>query len=167
MRSFSYFIAGLVLAHGHLVRSSVCSRRDQRKTFPHRPKTKKAYSELTLDTPCAVLLEPSFQGITDMRRDVFEIGNALLIHGNAAAIVDDFQIMLTLFLAADDRNAGGLRIDAIFNEFSNRFQGIILGQRDDRDGVPIITNAQMAPVVFFFFKWHVASVVWLIGFSSG
>ena len=72
--------------------------------------------------------------------------------------------MLTLFLAADDRNAGGLRIDAIFNEFSNRFQGIILGQRDDRDGVPIITNAQMAPVFFSFFSGMLPLLFRLIRF---
>jgi hypothetical protein len=84
-----------------------------------------------------------------MRRDIFEIRDTVSILGNSVAVVDDFQIMLAFFFPANDRNIGGLRVDAVFNEFGDRLQGIVLGKRDDRNGIPVIPDAQTTSVVFF------------------
>jgi hypothetical protein len=45
-----------------------------------------------------------------------------------------------------------VRIDAVFDEFRNRLQGIALRERDDPDRIPVIADAQLPAV--FAFRFH-------------
>jgi hypothetical protein len=40
-----------------------------------------------------------------------------------------------------------MRIDAVLDEFSNRFERIALRERDDSYGVPVIANTQLAAIL--------------------
>ncbi len=57
-----------------------------------------------------------------------------------------------MILAARDRDGRRVRIDAVLDEFGDRFQGITLRERDDADRVPIIPDAQLAAVFALRFR---------------
>lgn len=54
-----------------------------------------------------------------------------------------------MFLAPGDGNRLGMRIDAVFDEFRNRFQGVALRQRDDPNRIPVVPNSQLTAVFAF------------------
>src|SRR5271169_3894143 len=79
-----------------------------------------------------------------MGRDVREIRSTVAIWGYALTIVANCKKVSTAIAPARDCHVARLRVDAVFNELSNRFQWAALRQCDDGNGVPVITDSQFA-----------------------
>ena len=137
-------VARVALAQMHLPGASVLAGRGQQKLFAQRPEAQQADAELALQSARALRFQPPLDGIADVRRHVVEIRFAVRIPAHALAVVLHAQVMLSLLLAASDDDRLRTSVDAVLDELRHRLQRIALRQRDDRDRVPVIADAQIA-----------------------
>src|SRR6266498_3858859 len=127
----------------HLVGASVLTGRAQQKLFAQRPEAQQADAELALQSPRALRFQPPLDGVADVRGHVVEIRLAVRILADALTVVLHPQVMLSLLLASRDDDRFSARIDAVLDQLSHRLQRVALRQRDDRDRIPVIADAQI------------------------
>ena len=142
-------ISGLSLFHLHLVGPAIGSCRGKEQAFAHGPEAQQTDTELSLDALGSLLLQPLLEGIADVGRHVAEVGQALLVQRNALAVVDYLEVQIAPLPSANDGDVAGPRVNAVFHELGDRFEGIVLGQSDDGDGVPVISDAEFPAVRLF------------------
>jgi hypothetical protein len=133
----------------HLIEPAIVAGGSQEQLLADRPETQQADAELALQPARPIPLELPFDGIANVRGDVLEVRQALGIPGDALPIIFDAQEMLAAVASARDGDVARGRIDAVLDEFSDGFQGILLRQGDDRNGVPIVADAKPAGVLHF------------------
>ena len=86
--SRAHRVPRVALAHRHLVGTLVASGRDHRKLVADRPERQQSDPELALYAVCRPFcLQSPLDRIADMRRNVLEVRPALLIAGNAIAVI--------------------------------------------------------------------------------
>ncbi len=137
-------IARVALAKVHLPGASVVARRSQQKIFAQRPEAQQADAELALQSLRSLRLEPPLDRIADVGGDVVEVRLAVGVPAHALAVVLHAQVMLSLVLAAGDDDRLRARVDAVLDQLRDRLERIALRQRDDRDRVPVIADAEVA-----------------------
>src|SRR6266403_1500335 len=71
--------------------------------------------------------------------------------------------MRAMLLAPSNRNGPRMRVDAVLDKFSDRFERIALRERNDPNRIPVVTNAQLAAVLALYF--HFGSAPGLDGSS--
>ena len=119
-------VARFVPVHHHLVHSPIISGRGEDQLLAYGPEAQKADPVFSLNSFDALLLEALLEGIADVGGDVFEIGNAFFVQGNAGSVVDDFQVGLAFFPAPDNGDVLGPGVNAVLYELGDGFQGIVL-----------------------------------------
>ena len=137
-------IARVALPKVHLPGAAVVGRRSQKKVLTKRPETQQTDTKLALQSPRALRFQLSLYGIADVGRHIVEVRSAVSIPAHALAIVLHPQVMLALVLAASDDDRLRTSVDAVLYELGYRFQWIALRQRDNRDRVPVVADAQIA-----------------------
>ena len=137
-------VARVAFAEMHLPGAPVVSRRGQQKVFTERPEAQETDAELALQSLRALRLELSLDGIADVSSHVVKVWLAVGVPAHALAVVLDAQEMLSLVFAAGDDDRLGARVDAVLDQFCDGLERITLRQRDDRDRVPVITDAEVA-----------------------
>ena len=80
---------------------------------------------------------------------VAEVGQSFLVQGNALSIVYDFEVQIPPLPAANDGNVSGVGVYAVLHKLGYRLERIVLRQRDDGDGIPVVADAQLPAVSFF------------------
>jgi hypothetical protein len=65
---------------------------------------------------------------------------------DALAVVDHFEVLLTPRLAPDDGDRLCSGVDRVFDELGDRLEGVVLGEGDDADRVPLVADPQ-SPLV--------------------
>ena len=143
-------IARVTFLHAHLIGFSVSPRRNQRERLAYRPETEQTNPVLPLNSFNTLGLQPAFNGITDVRGYEPEVRYTVLISGDALTVVCNKQVMFALFSTAGNRDVLGMRIDTVFDEFSDRFQRVSLRQRNNRNGMPIVPDAELAGLALLF-----------------
>ena len=79
-----------------------------------------------------------------MGGDVVEVGLAGLVAAHALTVVAHRQILLAVLTAARDGHLARPGVNGVLDELRHRLQRVVLRQRDDGDGVPVVANAQLA-----------------------
>ena len=69
------------------------------------------------------------------------------VEPDTLAVVPHPQKRLAPFIAPDDGDVLGARVDRVLDELGDRLQRAVLGKGDDGDGVPLIADAQPAATV--------------------
>src|SRR5262249_60883864 len=90
------------------------------------------------------------------RGDVAEAPRPAPVARVPASVVADAQILPGGLPAAGDRPQARLGVDAVLHQFGDDLQWIGLRQRDDSDGVPVITDPQSAPRLAEVACWSTA-----------
>ena len=120
-------IAGVALAHRHLVGALVRARRCHRQRVADGPEAQKANSELSLQAIAQALgLQAPLDGVADMRRDVLEVWQPRAVARHAVAVVLDQEIVSALLAAACDGDHVGVGVDAVLDELRNRLERVAL-----------------------------------------
>ena len=83
--------------------------------------------------------------------NIFEVGITRLVQRNAFAIVDNLKIKLPIPPAPYNGDVFSLGINAILYELGDRFQRIVLGERNNSNGVPAVSDPELAAVLGTFF----------------
>ena len=135
-------VARIAFCHVHLVSLAIAPRRGHGELLTHRPEAEQAYAELALDAFGAVCLETTFDRIADVGAHVAKIRNALVISRYALTVIADRQVMVTPFPTTGDIDLPGTCVDAVLDELGHCFERIALRQRDDGDGVPVVTDTK-------------------------
>src|SRR5213079_2188132 len=145
--SRAHRVPRVALAHRHLVGTLIASGRDHRKLVADRPERQQSDPELALYAVCRPFcLQSPLDRIADMRRNVLEVRPALLIAGNAIAVILNRYIVLAVLPAARHRNCLRVRVDAVLDELGDRLQWVPLRERDDTDRVPVIADPELAAI---------------------
>jgi len=114
-------VAGVALAHGHLMGLAVGARAGERQLLAHGPEGQQADAELTLEAGYALVLEPALDGVADVRGDVLEVRRAVLVARDAVAVVGDAQVMRAVLAPAGDGDVPGLGVYAVLDELRDGF----------------------------------------------
>jgi len=130
----------------HLVGLAVGTGAGHGELLTDRPEAEQTNAELALDALGAVCLETSFDRIADVRAYIAKIRDAIVISGYTLPVIAHHQVMLTPFPTPGDVDLPGTGVNAVFHELSHRFERIALRQRDDGDGVPIVTDTKPSGV---------------------
>ena len=138
-------VARVAFSHDHLPGTIVCPGRGQRQFLSQRPKGKQADAKLTLKSGGAFHLEPSLHGVANMCGDIAKVRPAVGIAGNALAVIPDLQVVAAFAATANDRDIRCAGIDGILDQLGDGLQRIRLRQRDDRDRIPVVADAEFAP----------------------
>jgi len=118
--------------------------RRHRELVTDRPKAQQTDPELALDRCGPAGLQSALDRVADVRGHVAEIRAALAIARHPVTVVADGQEVPAMLAAARNRHHARLGIDAVFDELGDRLQRTALRQRDDGDGIPVVTNLQLA-----------------------
>ena len=79
-----------------------------------------------------------------MCSDIAEVWPAFRIAGNALPVILDLEVMAAFAATANDRDIRCARIDGVLHQLSDGLQRIRLRQRNDRDRIPVVADAQFA-----------------------
>ena len=112
----------------------------QSQFLTHRPKTQQADPELPLYPFGPLRFQAALDRVADVRGHMLEIRKAVLVFRDAVSVIDNPQIRCPLLFATSDRDLVSTGIDAVFDEFCDSLQRIALGERNDRDGIPMIAD---------------------------
>jgi len=137
-------IARIASAHDHLIGMVVGADRGHRELFAHGPKAQETDAEFPLQTGRSVRLHPALDRIADVSGDVTKVGPPLRIARNALAVIADRKIMPAVLAPARDGDRARLCINAVFDELRDRLERAALGERDDGDRVPVVTDLELA-----------------------
>src|SRR5438067_939382 len=137
-------ITGIAFAQMHLAGASIVTGGGQQQLFAERPEAQQSDAELALQSLRALRFQAALDGVADVCRHIVKIRLAIGVFAHTLTIVLDAQVMLSLLLASRDDDRLRLRIDAVLDELCDRFQRVALRQRDNRDRVPVIADAQIA-----------------------
>ena len=108
------------------------------------PEAEQADAEFTMHALAVLGVEMPLHRVAQMGGDSEEVGVAILIWGDAAAIVDDLQINVALVPPAEDVDMRGASIDRVFGQFADRLERVGLRMRDDVDRVPLVADLERA-----------------------
>ena len=108
--------------------------------FTDRPEAKQTNPEFPLNPFCTPDLQFPLDGIADMSGHVLEIRNSFSIARDPFPIVANPEVVLAVLAASGNRDVASPGIDTILDELGHRFQRVALGQGDNRDGIPVISN---------------------------
>jgi hypothetical protein len=61
--------------------------------------------------------------------------------------------MRTVVTTSRDRHGVGTRVDAVLDKLRDRFERVGLGEGDDANGVPIISDPELAALVTLKVSW--------------
>ena len=84
-----------------------------------------------------------------MRRHVVEIRPPGFVPANAFAVILDAQEVNAVFLAADQSDIPGPRIDAVLDKLGYRLERIALRQGNNANRVPVVADAQSSCICSF------------------
>src|SRR5204862_3780311 len=124
--AWGYGVTRIPFTHDHLIGTVVVAGRSHGDGAAHGPEAQQPDAKFTLKPGHAVLLQPAFNGIADVRGDVVEVRTAVFIARHAIPVVSYRKKMLAVFSAARDRDGAGLRIDAVLHQVRNGFKRIAL-----------------------------------------
>ena len=119
-------VARVTFPHPHLISAPVGSGRGHGELLPDRPEREQPDPELALDAPGAVRLQAPLDRVTDVGRDIAEIGDTVLIPRDAGSVVGDHEVVLAALPAAHDGDVPRTRVDRVFDELGHGLQGILL-----------------------------------------
>ena len=89
--------------------------------MPHGPEAQKANAELPLQTSSSVFrLQAPLDRVTDVRRDVPEIGQSVGTARDAFSIIPDDKILRAALAASLDDNRSGACVDAVLDKFHDQ-----------------------------------------------
>src|SRR5437868_8295588 len=137
-------IARVSLGEMHLPGAAIVAGRGEQQILPERPEAQQADAELALQSPRALGFQLSLDGVADVGRHIVKVRSAVSIPAYALSVVLHSQVMLSLVLATGDDDRFRAGVDAVLDELGYRFQRIALRQRDNRDRVPVVADAEIA-----------------------
>jgi hypothetical protein len=139
-----HLVRRIAFAHAHLVDASIGARGGHCQLSAHGPERKETDAEFTLHAARAFLFQAPFNRVADVCGDVLEVGNPVFVARHSATIVGDLEEVFAAFSSACDGDRPRSGIDAVLDELGDSLERVVLGQRDDRDRVPVVADAQSA-----------------------
>ena len=133
-------VARIAFPHPHLVGLAIKTGRAHRELLTHCPEAEQADTKLSLNPRHPIRFEPALQRVTDMCRHIPKVRNPLIVTRNPLTVITHGEVVLTPLAPPGDRDVPRARIDAVLDKLRHRFQGIALGERNDRNGVPVVPN---------------------------
>ena len=79
--------------------------------------------------------------------DVAKVRPAVRIAGNALPVVPHLQIVAAFAATANDRDIRCARVDGILDQLGDGLERIRLRKRNDRDRIPVVADAEFAPLI--------------------
>src|SRR2546423_639044 len=79
--------------------------------------------------------------------NIAKVRATVRIARNALTIVPDLEVVAAFAATADDRDIRSTGIDGVLYQFGDGLQRIRLRQRDDGDRVPVVPDAEFAPLI--------------------
>ena len=78
---------------------------------------------------------------------IAKVGATGRIARNALPVIPHLQVVAAFAATADDRDTRGAGIDGVFDQLGDGLQWIRLREGDDRDRIPVVADAQLAPLI--------------------
>ena len=126
----------------HLVGLFVGAGGGHGQLITHRPEAEQTDTELPLNALDTICFETPLYGIADVGGHVTEIRDSMIVPRYTVTIIGDHQIMLAPLPPPRDGHVTCASVDAVLHELGHCFEGIALGQRNDGDRVPVVSNAE-------------------------
>ena len=79
--------------------------------------------------------------------DIAKVRPSVRIAGNALTVIPDLQVVAAFAATANDRDIRCAGIDGILDQLGDGLQRIRLRQRNDRDRIPVVADAEFAPLI--------------------
>ena len=79
--------------------------------------------------------------------DITKVRPPLRIARNALPVIPDLQVMSAFAATANNRDISCAGIDGILDQLRDRLQRTRLRQGNDRDRIPVVADAEFAPLI--------------------
>ena len=116
-----------------------------------------------MDAGRSFRFELSFNGITNVCSNTTEIWQPVFIFRDPLTIVTNFEIKFTFLFSTDNDDLSCTSVNAVFHKFCHRLQRVGLRFGNDADGIPMISNAQLAGADVFSFYAPISPLLTTFG----